>query len=209
MDNFERPPTTWRVSCLGVGMRLNLKRLALLSGKCARVFAERAGLTPQRVDMLLLLRGFRLTQKEIAWRLCVSPPVVSRMLSALEDLELVYRAGDRADRRRRIPQLTDAGQARLARCFPEPTTRGAQTTGEATWLATWRPWLAQQLGLRVDSMLRARPPAPDCYEVFAAWNRRYGRDLELRNEIPNYYPRRVVVGSCVATRHAETTASPA
>lgn len=160
-------------------MRLNLKRLGLLAGKCARVFAERADLTPQRIDLMLLLRGFRLSQKEIAWRLCVSHPVVSRMLSALEELELVRRVTDPEDRRRRIPLLTARGYARLALCFPEPTTRGAQATGEATWLASWRPLLAE-LGLRVDNVLRARTPW--FFEALAAWNSRYGRDLELRNE---------------------------
>ena len=128
---------------------------------------------------MLLLRGFWLTQKELAWRLCVSPPVVSRMLSALAELGLVQRDVDPQDRRRRVPRLTEAGYARLALCFPEPTTRGAQATGEATWLATWRPWLAQ-LGLRVDTILRAR--VPGFFEEMAAWNSRHGHNLELRNE---------------------------
>lgn len=160
-------------------MRLNLKRLGLLAGKSARVFASRAALTPQRVDLMLLLRGFRLTQKELAWRLCVSRPVVSRMLTALEELALVARTIDPSDRRRRIPRLTRSGAARLALCFPEPTMGGAQAVGEARWLEYWRVPLAH-LGLRVDSILRARVPV--CFEVFAAWNSRYGHDLELRNE---------------------------
>ncbi len=152
-------------------MHLNLKKLALLTGTCARAFAAKAGLTPQRVDVLLLVRRFHCTHREIALQLCVSRPVISRMLAALRELGLVYEVDDFRDRRRRIPQLTEAGRARLAMCFPSPTIRGAQTTGELEWLASWRSTLAR-LGVRVDSVARGRLPTFASFEVWKQWRAR-------------------------------------
>ena len=111
-------------------MKLNLRRLGLLSGRAARVFAARAKLTPQRVDLMLLLRSYRLNHTELAERLCVSRPVVSRMLHALVTLGLVCSHTDERDSRARIPRLTQSGFERLARCFPNRTRRGAQDVGE-------------------------------------------------------------------------------
>ena len=150
-------------------MRLNLKRLGLLAGRPARVFAERAGLTPQRIDLMLLLRGWELPQWEIAQRLCVSRPVVSRMVDALVELELVIRTRTE-DGRVRIPRLTAKGRARLALCFPNPTFHGAQDEGEIRWLRVWRHAIAG-LGVRVDSILRSRQP--DFFHLFVAWASRY------------------------------------
>lgn len=157
-------------------MRLNLKRLALLSGTCARAFAARARLTPQRVDLMLLIRGEKLLQRQLAERLCVTRPVVSRMIAALCELGLVRNVVAWFDRRCRVPELTESGQARLALCFPRPTRRGAQSTGEAEWLRAWRKHLAK-LGIRVDSILRGHMPRT--FAVYAAWNNRHGTGLEL------------------------------
>lgn len=158
----------------GERMRLNLKRLGLLAGTCARAFAARARLTPQRVDLMLVVRSGPHTQQQIAHRLCVTRPVISRMLAALRELGLIRDARDPEDRRRRIPELTPEGRERLALCFPTPTTRGAQSTGEAEWLSAWRRNLAM-LGVRVDSILRGRMPF---FAGMAAWNGRHGSGLE-------------------------------
>ena len=146
-------------------MRFNLRRLGLLSGKAARRFAARAGLTPQRVDLMLLVRGWRMNQADIARRLCVSPSVVSRILDALVELRLVRRTRDDFDARGRVPELTEAGRARLALCFPKPTFHGAQDEGETTWLRYWSRSLAD-LDIHVDSILRSR--APSYFEGYAA-----------------------------------------
>jgi DNA-binding MarR family transcriptional regulator len=146
-------------------MRLNLRKLGLLAGKAARMFSAQVQLTPQRIDLMLQLRVWRLNQKELAERLCVTPPVVSRMLDALVELGLVRRTTASTDMRARYPELTGEGRARLARCFPIATRHGAQDQGEITWLREWRTAIAT-LGIRVDSILRSR--LPDLYPNFAA-----------------------------------------
>ena len=151
-------------------MRLNLKRLGLLAGKAARVFAQRAGLTPQRLDLMHLASTCALTQSQLAERLCVSRPVVSRMLKALEQQELVSREPDPKDRRTKVTRLTTAGLERLRRCIEHHRDRGAQATGEAIWLDAWRHKIGR-LGLRVDSILRARPPRD--FHALALWNLTY------------------------------------
>ncbi len=138
-------------------MRLNLKRLGLLAGKGARMFAERARLTPQRVDLLLMLRRECLKQSDLAAFLCVTRSVVTKMVVALEGLGLVVRSVGTRDRRERYARLTDAGRARLELCFPTPTKYGAQDQGEIQWLRWYRTYIAT-LGIRVDGILRAKPP---------------------------------------------------
>ncbi len=156
-------------------MRLNLKRLGLLAGKGARMFAARAQLTPQRVDLLLLLRRETLKQSDIANYLCVTRSVVSRMVKALEEQGLVVRSRGSDDRRERHTSITTDGRARLALCFPKPTWHGAQDEGERQWLRWWRKPIAT-LGIRVDNILRSRQPTffagfaakQECYpEIFA------------------------------------------
>lgn len=122
------------------------------------MFAERAHLTPQRIDLMLLMRGWRLTQTQLANRLCVIPCVVSRMLKALVELGLVTKEVCEHDGRARIPRLTAEGQQRLALCFPGPTRHGAQDHGECVWLRWWRAPMAR-LGIRVDGVRRSRVPA--------------------------------------------------
>ncbi len=142
---------------MGTVMRLNLRRLGLLAGKAARMFAARASLTPQRVDLLLLLRRETLKQSHLANYLCVTRSVVSRMVAALEEIGLVVRAKGLRDRRERYASITEAGRKRLALCFPKPTCHGAQDEGEIKWLRWWRESMAS-LGIRVDNVLRSRQP---------------------------------------------------
>lgn len=151
-------------------MRLNLKRLGLLAGKAARGFAKPAGLTPQRLDLLQIARSGPFSQRQIAERLCVARCVVSRMLKALEEDDLVFRDADPKDRRIKLTYVTRLGLQRLGRCCADEDARGAQATGESIWLRAWRYEIAQN-GLRVDSVLRAKPPSD--FEALALWNRRY------------------------------------
>lgn len=121
------------------------------------MFAARAQLTPQRVDLLLLLRRETLKQSHLANFLCVTRSVVSRMVAALEELGLVVRSNGVDDRRERYASITEAGRKRLALCFPKPTWHGAQDEGEIKWLRWWREAMAS-LGIRVDNVLRSRQP---------------------------------------------------
>ena len=161
-------------------MRLNLRRLGLLAGKAARMFAGRAKLTPQRIDVMLLIRQARYSQTDLAHRLCVTPCVVSRMLKALVGLGLVVQETCGSDGRIRIARLTEEGVERLARCFPAPTRIGAQDHGERTWLRRWRTSI-RNLGIRVDGLLRSRAPSPGLCYVFALKNECWP-DLVIRNE---------------------------
>jgi len=139
-------------------MRLNFKRLGLLCGKAARACARVASLTSARADLLaLLLRGEHV-QVELAAILCVSAPVVSRMLRALEQLRLVVRRRDPRDRRYKICSLTAEGRERAHACLDEvggdsaDGSWSAQCVGEARWIQDWRTPL-QRMGLDVSSVL--------------------------------------------------------
>jgi len=163
-------------------MRLNLKKLGLLAGKAARIFAARAGLTPQRVDLMLLMRGWSLKQADLADRMCVTRCVVSRMLDALVEQDLVVRRVGDTDRRERYPELTQKGREALAKCFPEPTFHGAQDHGEIRWLHRWRHNIAL-LGIRVDSILRSRPP-----QIFANYAAKHELTPDWYWPVSNYRP---------------------
>ena len=185
-------------------MKLNLKRLGLLAGRAARVFAARAGLTPQRVDLMHLAREFDLSQRQLAERLCVSTPVVSRMLAALERRGLVYRVEDPRDRRNKFTRLTRDGLDAVGQCCPAADSRGAQATGEGIWLAAWRIKLAR-LGLRVDSILRAR--APRDFADLADWNRRYAPEATVvRTRAPNTPTRDPELEAMIAALHVDVDA---
>jgi DNA-binding MarR family transcriptional regulator len=144
-------------------MRLNFKRLGLLGGKAARECAKLAGLTSARVDLMVLLRRYDRSQVELATILCVSPSVVSRMVTALEELGLVWRHVPDWDLRIRFIRLTDAGLAQLHLCFgdapklPHDGTRSAQCVGEAAWLLDWKAPLAKRKA-RIGSLVRSAAP---------------------------------------------------
>lgn len=83
------------------------KRFVLLAGRCARKLAQFADLTPARLDVLLRLRARPMWQSELVLDMCVHPSVTSRMLKALEKLDLVRRFKDELDARQRVVWLTD------------------------------------------------------------------------------------------------------
>ena len=88
---------------------LTAKRIYLLAGKIARCFAGLTGMTPARVDLLLLLREGELVQRDIGRLLCVCPSVITRLVNALQKLGLVRRRVPDEDRRLRLVSLTDKG----------------------------------------------------------------------------------------------------
>lgn len=124
-------------------MRLNFKRLGLLGSRAVRSEARRVDLTPSRLDFVTVLMHGPLCQRDIAARLCVTEPVVSRMVHALMERGFVVRVIPAADRRFRLVSLTDFGRFeyhRLTDCewLLDPDARfGAQTLGEAHWYGDW------------------------------------------------------------------------
>lgn len=144
-------------------MRLNFRRMALLSGKAARALGALAKLTPARIDLMLAVMRYERSQTELATILCVSPSVVCRMVRALLDQGLISRRIPYEDRRLRMVSLTEHGLARLAPCFgaspllPDDGSRGAHSAGEAMWMLDWRRPLAR-LGVRIGTLVRSLYP---------------------------------------------------
>lgn len=133
-------------------MRLNFKQLALLGAHAVRGMAKLVDLTPARLDFLTVLRHGPLCQRDLAAKLCVSEPVISRMVRALMKLGLVRRVIPTADKRYRLVSLTSFGRyqyVRLTDCewfLHEDACFGAQTLGESQWHCDWEVPL-RKLGL--------------------------------------------------------------
>ncbi len=79
------------------------------------------GLTEQRWRVLRALTGAGepLDVGEVAERTFLLAPSLSRILTDLEELGLVDRVADTADRRRSLLSLTDEGRRMVARVAPE------------------------------------------------------------------------------------------
>ncbi|MFO0671151.1 MAG: MarR family transcriptional regulator [Polyangiaceae bacterium] len=140
-----------------------LKRFVLIAGRCARKLAEFAGLTPARLDLLLQLRDGPRWQSELVLDMCVHPSVVSRMLKALEALDLVRRFKDEANRRQRIVWLTDraliAFQHLWEAEFPDIPDLNIQGSAEEAIATHWHP-RAEQDGFAIhpiDTVSDRRP----------------------------------------------------
>jgi DNA-binding MarR family transcriptional regulator len=96
---------------------VTFKKLVLMAGYAARAFAKEFDLTPARIDLMLALQFGPTLQRDLARDLAVTPPVVSRMLRALEGLGLVFRRKLEEDRRHRIVALTSWGKSTLETLF--------------------------------------------------------------------------------------------
>jgi DNA-binding MarR family transcriptional regulator len=84
--------------------------------------ARRAGLTPQRYQLLLTIKGApdrseSLTVTDVADRLQVAQSTATELVSRAEEAGLVQRSGSPKDGRVAVVRLTEAGDARLADCF--------------------------------------------------------------------------------------------
>ena len=152
-------------------MRLNFKRLYLLSAKASRTCAGLVELTPARLDLLTTVMRYERSQTRLAELLCVAHSVVSRMVRALEALGLVQRRIPEEDRRLRLVRLTPRGLRQIAPLLdaplPDDGSRGAQCSGEAAWLAYWKKPLAR-LGLAFDTLLASAEPP---FWTLRAYNR--------------------------------------
>ena len=98
-------------------MLFTFKRFVLHAGRIARAFCNLSGTTPQRTDLLLLVRLEALPLKKIALELGVTPPVISRMVAALFKLGWVAKITPEADRRQRLVTITPAGREVLRMVF--------------------------------------------------------------------------------------------
>jgi len=156
-------------------MQLNYKQVALLGGRAARACARVVGLTPARLDLLILLLSGERSQVRLAALMCVTPAVVSRMVRPLEADGLLERRIPAGDRRLRIVRITDEGRRRLApalddeRKLPPDGSYGAQTDGECSWSSDWRVRLAG-LGVRLWNNM-VRPLPEHMYYAMQHWNR--------------------------------------
>lgn len=137
---------------------LTWKKLVLLGAKFARLACTFVDVTPGRIDLMHELRLGPVAQSELVLDMGVSPPVVSRMLKALEVLGLVTRTRDPDDARRKIVELTPKGRDLLQRVM-EDTYRGKaeaplQWMGETLLLKGYTKPMAM-----FDH--HASPPSPD------------------------------------------------
>ena len=84
--------------------------------------ARRAGLTPQRHLLLLMIKGARdgseqSTVTELADRLQLAQSTVTELVSRAEEVGLVAREQSQSDARVALLRLTDQGEQRLAESF--------------------------------------------------------------------------------------------
>jgi DNA-binding MarR family transcriptional regulator len=84
--------------------------------------ARRAGLTPQRHLLLLMIKGARdgseqSTVTELADRLQLAQSTVTELVSRAEEVGLVAREQSQSDARVALLRLTDQGEQRLAQSF--------------------------------------------------------------------------------------------
>ncbi|MBK6695417.1 MAG: MarR family transcriptional regulator [Myxococcales bacterium] len=135
-------------------LRLTFKRATLLAGHWARQLALVAKLTPARADLMLLLRDHPMLQSGIIREMCVSAPVVSRMLKALEGLGLVQRRPHPSDRRYRIVELTRLGHEALAPLLedllPEGDEAGTVQDAAESITLTYLKGPLTQLAIQTD-----------------------------------------------------------
>ena len=84
--------------------------------------ARRAGLTPQRHLLLLMIKGARdgseqSTVTELADRLQLAQSTVTELVSRAEEVGLVGREQSQSDARVALLRLTEQGEQRLAESF--------------------------------------------------------------------------------------------
>lgn len=161
-------------------MRMTFKRLALLGGHLARAHAGLVELSPARLDFVLALADKARCQRELAEMLCVSEPVISRMVRALARLGLVQRHIPVADRRFRVVSLTVAGRNVLDILGDHELPMSeldvdCQGLSESGWLYDWREPL-EDVGLTflsriADGQCTLNPPPEPPYAAMRAQHR--------------------------------------
>ncbi|TLM70722.1 MAG: MarR family transcriptional regulator [Actinobacteria bacterium] len=89
--------------------RVTARTVPWAMGTLAAGLRERVGVHPSHFKALMSMHGGGVTASELAERMQVSAPTVSKMVSALERHGWIGRSTDPADRRRVLLTLTDAG----------------------------------------------------------------------------------------------------
>jgi DNA-binding MarR family transcriptional regulator len=84
--------------------------------------ARRSGLTPQRYQLLLMVKGApdgseRSTVTELAERMQLGQSTVTELVGRAEEVGLIAREPSRDDRRVAVLRLTEEGERRLAAAF--------------------------------------------------------------------------------------------
>jgi DNA-binding MarR family transcriptional regulator len=85
----------------------------IISSRVAAVLADAGGLSMARYEVLGLLYGVdsgELAVRELKRASFLHPPTLTYILDWLEERELVFRKGNREDRRSVLIQITDAGK---------------------------------------------------------------------------------------------------
>ena len=100
--------------------RSELRRFARGSERAARRF----GLTPQRYQLLLMIKGApsggqRSTVTELADRLQLAQSTVTELVGRAEEVGLIQREASAQDGRVAHLRLTDEGERRIAGAFAE------------------------------------------------------------------------------------------
>lgn len=90
-----------------------------------------AGLHPAQVRVLMALQGRAIGPSELAERLQVSLPTISKTLAVLERHGWIERAPDEADRRRVVVRLTQEGHERMAQAVRDGVTQLADALAAA------------------------------------------------------------------------------
>lgn len=112
-----------------------------------------ANLTPARADLMFLLKGGPLVQRQIAELLTVSRPVISRMVTSLEKLQFVERVAVAHDRRYRLIRLTPKGFKELEKVLDgfvcEDPSASVQYTAEGLVMQDWEIAL-RRAGVKAD-----------------------------------------------------------
>jgi DNA-binding MarR family transcriptional regulator len=104
----------------------------LMSADMERGLAER-GLTLTRAQVLWILgEAERMTQRQLAAQLKVTPRNVTALIDALEETGFVERTAHPTDRRATLVVLTPKGQASFARMQSETTEFARQLFGDVS-----------------------------------------------------------------------------
>jgi len=87
-------------------------------GTLAAGFREQGeGLHPSQLRLLMAMHHGTVTPSELAERMEVSPPTISKTIDVLERRGLVERTADENDRRKVLLAMTDQGRATLSSVF--------------------------------------------------------------------------------------------
>ena len=101
--------------------------------------ARSNGLTPQRYQLLLMVKGApdrseSLAVTDLAERLRVAQSTATELVTRAEEAGLVKRAGSPKDGRVALVRLTRSGEQLLARCFRDLEEERGQLTSAITAL---------------------------------------------------------------------------